>query len=60
MTGRDDHDETMTEQVLKEATTTGAPGDEPDTAPEEPQAAAFPRGGADEADSAGAHEDKDR
>jgi hypothetical protein len=60
MTGRDKDDETLTGQVLRESTTTGTPGDDPEAAPEEPQGAAFPRGGADEADSAGRHEDAER
>jgi|1186.fasta_scaffold816201_2 hypothetical protein len=59
MTARDEHDETVTEQVLKESTITGTPGDDASAAADEPQGAAFPRGGADKGDSAGEHEKQD-
>jgi hypothetical protein len=60
MTARDKNDEGMTEQVLRESTITGTPENDAHAAADEPQGAAFPRGGANEADSAGEHEEGDR
>ncbi|MFR9806782.1 hypothetical protein ACL02T_31490 [Pseudonocardia sp. RS010] len=60
MTARDEHDETVTEQILRESTITGDPEVDPGPGPEQPQAAAFPGAGADEAESAGRPEDDRR